>query len=230
MSDFNILIDGYRRFRSDTYNRQRARFDALSHVGQSPAIMVIACCDSRVDPTVIFDAEPGQLFVVRNVANLVPSLQAQGNHFGSTSAALEFAVLGLKVEHIVVLGHAQCGGIRAAIEGNFDEDGTQPGRFDYISRWMSLIRPTRDKVMAAYRIMPDMDPQRALEQAAIRQSLDNLRSFPFVDAAIRSGALALHGAYFGIADGILHILSGDAERFEPVTLDWEQPPEAPAQA
>lgn len=222
MSDFNVLLDGYRRFRSDVYNRQRARYDALSHVGQSPGIMVIACCDSRVDPTVIFDAEPGQIFVVRNVANLVPSFQSQGNHFGGTSAALEFAVLGLKVAHIVVLGHAQCGGIRAAIEGNFDEDGDGPGRFNYIGRWMSLIRPTRDKVMAAYRIMPDMDPQRALEQAAIRQSLDNLRSFPFVDAAIRAGALALHGAYFGIADGILHVLSGDAERFEPVSLDWEE--------
>lgn len=219
MSTFNTLLDGYRRFRSDTYKRQRARYDALSHVGQSPGIMVIACCDSRVDPSVIFDAEPGQIFVVRNVANLVPSFHAQGNHFGSTSAALEFAVLVLGVQHIMVLGHAQCGGIHVAIQGSFNEKDGATDRFSYIDRWMSLIRPTRDKVMAACRIMPGMDPQRALEQAAIRQSLENLRSFPFVDEAIRNGALELHGAYFGIADGILHILSADAEHFEPVSLE-----------
>ena len=221
MPAFKALIDGYKRFRKGTYNAQRERFDALTHKGQAPGVMVIACCDSRVDPTIVFDAEPGQMFVLRNVANLVPPYERGGGQH-SASAAIEFAVTGLHVRHIVVFGHAQCGGITAALKGAFDDDPATPDdeSASFIGQWMRMIKPARDQVLAAYEIMPDMDPQRALEHAAIRQSLDNLRTFPFVRAAVEAGELQINGAYFGIADGILQVLDPETKKFENVTLDW----------
>ncbi len=217
MDALDTLLDGYRRFRAGPYNDQRARFDALAHIGQSPKIMIVACADSRVDPTRIFDSVPGEMFVMRNVANLVPPYEADGATHGS-SAAIEFAVTQLEVEHIVVLGHARCGGITASLTGKFDEAAEGHGAF--IGRWMAKIEPARDRVRAAAAISPDMDAQQALELAAIRLSLDNLRSFPFVARREAEGLLDLQGAHFDIADGILRILDPATDRFEPVAVDW----------
>ncbi len=217
MEAFDTLLEGYRRFRAGPYNDQRARFDALAHIGQSPRIMIIACADSRVDPTRIFDSAPGEMFVMRNVANLVPPYEADGATHGS-SAAIEFAVTQLEVEHIVVLGHARCGGITASLTGKFDAAAEGHGAF--IGRWMAKIEPARDRIRAAQAISPDIDAQQALELAAIRLSLDNLMSFPFVAERVAAGTLALQGAHFDIADGILRILDPATDRYEPVPVDW----------
>lgn len=217
MAAFDTLLAGYRRFRAGPYNDQRARFDALAHRGQSPKVMVVACADSRVDPTRIFDSAPGEMFVMRNVANLVPPYEADGATHGS-SAAIEFAVTQLEVEHIVVLGHARCGGITASLSGQFDAAAEGHGAF--IGRWMAKIEPARDQVRAAAAISPDIDAQQALELAAIRLSLDNLMTFPFVAERVAAGSLDLQGAHFDIADGILRVLDPASGRFEPLPLEW----------
>jgi len=217
MPAFKSLLTGYRRFRAGAYNDQRARFDALAHVGQSPKIMIVACADSRVDPTRIFDSAPGEMFVVRNVANLVPPYEADGATHGS-SAAIEFAVTQLEVDYIVVLGHARCGGITASLTGKFDQAAEGHGAF--IGRWMANIEPARDRIRAAAAISPDIDAQQALELAAIRLSLDNLRSFPFVAEREAAGMLHIQGAHFDIADGILRVLDPATDRFEAVEVDW----------
>ncbi len=192
------LLDGYRRFRGETYAVHKARYDALAREGQSPKVMVIACCDSRADPATIFDAAPGALFVVRNVANLVPPHEPLGDYHG-TSAALEFAVTGLEVAHIVVLGHARCGGVAACLKGRYDMDAG--GRF--ITKWIALLKGPRGEVLRAHGDAPEAAQQQALEQAGIAHSLDNLLTFPFVQAAVEAGRLTLHGAYFDIATGEL---------------------------
>ncbi|MCA3254421.1 MAG: carbonic anhydrase [Alphaproteobacteria bacterium] len=217
MPEFRALLDGYRRFRSGPYSDQRARYDALANQGQSPKVMVIACSDSRVDPTIVFDAEPGQMFVVRNVANLVPPYEPAGGQHGA-SAAIEYAVTQLEVHHIVVFGHGMCGGIQASLSGAFDEAAIGEGKF--IGRWMSMIRPARDQVRAAAALSPDIDAQRALEQAAIRLSLANLMSFPFVAERVEDGRLKLQGAHFAITEGLLRVLDPVTDRFEAVELDW----------
>ena len=202
------LTEGYRAFLDERFPREKNRFEALAEKGQSPEVMVIGCCDSRVSPEVIFDASPGELFVVRNVANLVPPYEPEGGQHG-TSAALEFAVQALRVRHIVVLGHARCGGIRA-----FAGDAAPLSPGDFIGRWMSMIAP------AAERIGPpdgDLDAYaHRLEFAAIELSLANLMTFPCVRILVERGRLQLHGAYFGIATGELLIRDADTGRFEPV--------------
>ena len=217
MTDFNQLLDGYRRFRTGPYQQQRQRYDALANKGQSPKVMVIACSDSRVDPTLIFDAEPGEIFVLRNVANLVPPYETGGGRHG-VSAAVEFAVTQIQVEDVVVMGHGRCGGIHAALTGAFSE--AEHGEGAFIHRWMSIISPACEQIREAAKLSPDIDAQRALEQAAIRVSLENLRSFPFVKEREDAGSLRLRGAYFDIADGILRLLDPETDRFEAVPLDW----------
>jgi carbonic anhydrase len=222
MPEFRALIDGYRRFRQETYTRHRQRYDALANKGQEPKLMVIACCDSRVDPATIFDAGPGELFVLRNVANLVPPCDPVGTRYGAASAAIEYAVTQLEVEHIVVLGHARCGGIHGALSHDYDNDGDVDA-FDHMTftaKWMQLIRPQRDQVLQAYKVAPDMDPQRTLELAAIRQSIYNLRTFPFVLAGEKAGTLKLQGAFFDIADGILRVLNAETDKFDAVEMEW----------
>lgn len=217
MASFDTLLDGYRRFRAGPYNDQRAQFDSLTHLGQAPKVMIIACADSRVDPTRIFDAAPGEMFVMRNVANLVPPYETDDATHGS-SAAIEFAVTQLEVEHIVVLGHARCGGITASLTGKFDD--AEKGHGHFIGRWMSKIQPARDQVRAAAKISPDIDAQQALELAAIRLSIENLRGFPFVAEREADGRLILQGAHFDIADGILRIIDPTTDMFVPVAVDW----------
>ncbi len=200
MPEFNSLIAGYKRFRSDAYVRQKARFDELASEGQSPPVMIISCCDSRVDPATVFDTVPGQVFALRNVANLVPPYETGGGLHG-VSAAIEFGVLGLGVRHIVVLGHAQCGGIKASL------DQGQTGSF--VDDWVAIISDARDEVTAAGY----PDPQRALELEANRVSLQNLRIIPFIEEEEKRGELKHHGAYFGIVDGVLHVLDETTGQF-----------------
>ncbi len=196
------LIAGYRRFRDGAYSEQRANYDALAQ-GQSPATMVVSCADSRVDPDTVFDAAPGELFVVRNVANLVPPYETDGGYHG-VSSAIEFAVLGLKVSTILVMGHGACGGISAALHGH----DLVPAHASFITQWMQIVRPARDAVAAQAAADPALDAQRALELAAIRVSLGNLRGFPFVAEAERAGRLTLAGAHYSIASGTLEVLEG----------------------
>jgi carbonic anhydrase len=217
MNPHQALIDGYRRFRLGRYQEQRLRFDALAK-GQSPRIMVIACSDSRVDPATVFDTEPGQIFVVRNVANLVPPFETGGGRHG-VSAALEFAVTQLQVEEIVVMGHGGCGGIAASLTGRFE--GAEAGEGGFISRWMEIIAPARDRIREAAKMSPDIDAQRALEQSAIRISIENLRAFPFVARALAEKRLRLTGAFFAISDGVLHLLDPEQDRFVPVEVATE---------
>jgi carbonic anhydrase len=208
MPEFAHLITGYHRFRDNIYRDQKSRWDALAQDGQAPPVMIIACCDSRVDPATVFDTVPGQVFSLRNVANLVPPYEVGGGKHGA-SAAIEFGVLGLEVRHIVVLGHAQCGGINAALTGYAKGEGSE---HSFIGDWMEIIADACADVTAA----APSDPQHALELAAIKVSLKNLRSFPFIAAREREGMLKLHGAYFGIADGVLHVLDEAAGVFSPV--------------
>ena len=211
------LFDGYRRFRGGPYQDLRRQYDALAHQGQSPRTVLIGCVDSRADPGRVFDAAPGEMLVVRNVANLVPPFE-QGGGLHGVSAAIEFAVTQLKVENVVVFGHGRCGGINAALTGAFD--GAEVGHGHFIAGWMAMIAPARDQVREAMRVSPDVDGQRALEHAAIRLSLANLRSFPFVAEAEAAGTLALHGTWFDIAEGTLQHLDPDTGRFQPVPAPY----------
>jgi carbonic anhydrase len=206
MPEFASLVQGYHRFRDNAYVEQKARFDQLASEGQAPPVMIISCCDSRVDPATIFDTVPGQVFALRNVANLVPPYETGGGLHG-VSAAIEFGVTGLQVKHIVVLGHAQCGGISAALKGG--DLGVPGGSF--VDDWVDIIRDARDSVVAD---APD-DPQTTLELDAIKVSLKNLRSFPFIAEREFAGELKLHGAYFGIAEGVLHVLDETSGQFSP---------------
>jgi carbonic anhydrase len=207
--DFNELLDGYRRFRAGGWESQRARWERLAH-GQSPRIMVIACSDSRVDPAQIFDVSPGEIFVVRNVANLVPPFETTQGHHG-VSAALEFAVTQLNVPEVVVLGHGACGGVRAALDHAFE--GAPPGRGGFIADWVSMLGPARDRIVAELGQGPEA--VRALELECVKVSLANLRSFPCIPEREAAGKLRLHGAYFAIADGILHLLDETSGDFFP---------------
>ena len=198
MTDFpESLLDGYGTFKECRYEPERARYRALAEHGQTPEVMVIACCDSRSAPETIFHAAPGEIFVVRNVANLVPPYEPDGAYH-STSAALEFAVQSLKVRHIVVLGHGRCGGIRAALHPAAEP--LSPG--DFIGKWMNLLRPATSAIAAGGRLT-DAERQTALERASIRFSIANLRSFPCVSILEDRKRLSVHGAWFDIGDGEL---------------------------
>jgi carbonic anhydrase len=204
------LLEGYRTFRGTRLPMEQARFRDLADKGQSPEIMVIGCCDSRVSPEAIFDARPGELFVVRNVANLAPPYTPDDAQ-RAVSAALEFAVQALKVKHIVVLGHARCGGIRA-----YTEPGNPLSPGDFIGKWMALIAPAAEAVGPAERYRSREDYLTRLEQVSIAKTLDNLMTFPYVRDAVERGTLTLHGAYFGVADGKLSVHDVTSGEFRDV--------------
>ncbi len=189
------LIDGYRRFRASEWPERRKQFEALAARGQQPRVMVIGCSDSRVDPGMIFGAGPGEIFTLRNVANLVPPYQPDGSLHG-TSAAVEFAVRGLQVAEIIVLGHAMCGGIMALLGGVPAQMG------EFIGPWIRIAASARNRVL---RCDP-VDAQLALEHEAVRLSLDNLMSFPFVAERVLDGRLKLQGGHFDIRTGALTLL------------------------
>src|SRR4051794_1402346 len=204
------LLDGYRTFTTQRLPTEQSRYRELSERGQSPAVMVVGCCDSRVSPEVIFDAGPGELFVMRNVANLVPVYAPDGGAHG-VSAALEYAVRVLRVKHIVVLGHAQCGGIRAFID---KIEPLSPG--DFIGRWMSMFIKQGEQVgQRDHESMHDFTVR--IEKAAVFRSLENLMTFPFVQSLVDLGELHLHGAYFGVAEGSLSVLDQGAKEFRSVS-------------
>jgi carbonic anhydrase len=205
------LIEGYRRFRDTGWNLRRERWAALGE-GQEPRIMVIACSDSRVDPAQIFDVDPGQIFVVRNVAAMVPPFETTPGHHG-VSAALEFAVQFLKVREIVVMGHGLCGGCKAALTQSMH--GEEPGRGGFIADWIDLLDEAREEVVAEHGT-EGRAAERAMEMAGVKVSLANLRTFPCVSELEQRGRLKLRGAFFAISDGVLHLLDEASGEFEPV--------------
>jgi carbonic anhydrase len=210
MSGFNALLDGYRRFRNHGWGAQHQRWAELAE-GQSPRAMVIACSDSRVDPSLIFDARPGEIFVVRNVANLVPPFETGGGRHG-VSAALEFGVTQLNIAEIVVMGHERCGGISAALTGQFHD--APEGEGGFVATWMRQIDEPAEAIARDHGT--GEDAQRMLEEVAIRQSLANLRSFPFVSEREKNGTLKVMGCHFSIRDGELWLLDEAEDRFRPV--------------
>ncbi|MBP6012975.1 MAG: carbonic anhydrase [Alphaproteobacteria bacterium] len=195
------LLEGYRRFRAKGWPRHEELYHQLGHGPQTPLACVISCCDSRVDPVSIFDADPGLLFVVRNVANLVPPFKP-GAGLQGTSTAIEFAVRQLKVGVIIVLGHARCGGIMAAV------DGTAGGDSIFLGNWISLVETAKS------RVGESDDLATAVEHESIKVSLERLMEFPFVAAAVQAGQLKLVGARFSIFDGRLELLDQDSGKFQ----------------
>jgi carbonic anhydrase len=201
------LLDGYKAFMDERYEQQRYR--ALAE-GQTPDTMIIACCDSRAAPETIFNSGPGELFVLRNVANLVPTFQPDGGQHG-TSAAIEFAVNALGIRNIVIMGHGRCGGIRAALS----PAGPPLAQGDFIGKWMSMLAPVAAEV-SAYSILTDKERQTMLERLSIRNSVKNLRTFPYVRQLEAEDKLQVHGAWFDISTGELWVMdiNGDFERPE----------------
>ncbi len=202
MSQFpEHLTDRFRRFKFRHFAPNHDQYEKLAAEGQTPDVMIVSCCDSRVDPETIFSAMPGELFVVRNVANLVPPFETQGKYHG-VSAALEFAALNLRVKHIVVMGHSGCGGVRASL----DHEALRQTEAAFVTNWMSMLDGARERVLAAN---PGGDPavlRRALEREGIKTSLENLRTFPCIQALEAKGRIKLHGTYFDIAEGSLSVL------------------------
>ncbi len=205
------LIEGYRRFRSQDWARERERWSELAE-GQSPKVMILACADSRSDPAQIFDARPGEMFVARNIAALAPPYETTSGYHG-VSAALEFAVTQLEVDEILVMGHGMCGGCAAALTGQFD--GTEPGEGHFISDWVHMLDDASQKVRARHADL-DREAYTDMEQEAVRVSLANLRTFPWIADRETAGRLKLHGAHFSIAEGRLYVLDEAEGIFRPV--------------
>lgn len=205
MPEIAQFIEGFRRFRRRYFSGERNLYDTLRE-GQSPSTLVVACSDSRVDPAIVLDTDPGDLFMVRNVANLVPPWEPGGGQHG-VSAALEFGVRVLRVRHIVVMGHAKCGGIRALLEGTEGE---------FVPRWMSIASAARSEVLVSSLNLEAPQRERALEFAAMRLSLRNLAGFPWIREAIEAGTLDLHAWYFDLEVG--ELLEVPADGAEPLVL------------
>jgi len=211
------LVEGYESFLKGRFEQEHGRFRELAVKGQRPTTMVIGCCDSRVSPETIFDARPGELFVLRNVANLIPPFEPD-NHYHGASAALEYAVMALKVQHIVVLGHAQCGGVTAFAESLGAEETKPLSEGDFIGRWIKLLKPAAEQAGPPPAPLDRAYVQR-LELEAIKQGLRNLRSFPMIATLERRHYLHLHGAYFGVMDGRLLALDEETGVFAPIAGD-----------
>ncbi|MBB4196760.1 carbonate dehydratase [Rhodoblastus sphagnicola] len=210
------LTEGYENFLQGRFGRERERFEDLARSGQNPEILLIGCCDSRVSPELIFDAGPGEMFVVRNVANLAPPYKPNDDYHG-TSAAIEFAVMGLKVKHVVVMGHAQCGGVRAYTEMQADPYMRPLAPGDFIGRWIRLLGPAAEGLGAPTE--PLQEWSERLNHESIKQSLANLRSFPYIATLEARGWLSLHGAYFGVATGELLVLNDADGQFHQVSAE-----------
>lgn len=206
------LVAGYRRFRGGYYLAHREKLSALAHQGQSPRVCVVSCSDSRVDPSLILDCEPGELFVIRNVANLVPPCEAEGLYHG-TSAAIEFAVCGLEVSHVIVFGHGHCGGIQALLEG---KTSYAPSA-GFVSAWMRIATVARACVLKRDDLSTPQARARACEQASIQLSVQNLMTFPWISERVAQGSLRLHGWYYDLDHGDLLCLDPKTDRFTSVT-------------
>ena len=212
MSSFpENLADRFRRFKQRHFLPNAEQYEELATYGQTPEAMIISCSDSRVDPETIFSAMPGELFVVRNVANLVPPYET-GGKFHGVSSAIEFAVLNLRVKHLIVMGHSGCGGVQAAL----DQSAAIQTDSQFISRWMSMLDDARLSVLASHQTRPHAEKQRALEKEGVKTAIKNLRTFPFISQLEDKGRLALHGAYFDIATGTLSVLNHSRNEFFPL--------------
>lgn len=212
MSSFpDKLSDRYRRFKHRLFLPNAEQYEELAAYGQTPEVMLVSCCDSRVDPETIFNAMPGELFVVRNVANLVPPYET-GGKFHGVSSALEFAVMNLRVKHIVVMGHSGCGGVKAAL----DMSTAVQTEGHFIRKWMSMLDDARLSVLAAHQMSPLAVKVALLEKEGVKTSIKNLRTFPFVQELEEKGRLSLHGAYFDIASGTLSVLNHSRNEFYPL--------------
>jgi carbonic anhydrase len=205
------LIDGYRRFREKDWAHERERWSELAE-GQSPQVMILSCADSRVDPAQIFDGRPGEMFVARNIAALAPPYETSEGYHG-VSASLEFAVTQLKVGEILVMGHGMCGGCAAALTGQFDD--TEPGEGHFIADWVQMLNDARDKVRSRHSEL-DREAFLDMEREAVKVSLANLRTFPWIAEREEAGELKLHGAHFSISEGRLYILDEAEDTFRPV--------------
>jgi carbonic anhydrase len=211
MTDLSQLIEGYHRFRASGWEHERERWSELAE-GQSPKVMILSCADSRVDPAQIFDARPGEMFVARNIAALAPPYEVSPGFHG-VSAALEFAVTQLNVDEILVLGHGMCGGCSAALTGQFDD--RRPGHGQFIADWVRMLDRARDKVRARHTEL-DAAAFLDMEREAVKVSLANLRTFPWIAERERAGELKLHGAHFSISEGRLYVLDEAEREFRPV--------------
>lgn len=203
----SFLLDGYANFMSERYVREEERYKELAASGQNPSTMVIACCDSRAAPETIFDTGPGELFVLRNIANLVPRYEPDANLHG-TSAAIEFAIKHLEIKDLVIMGHGRCGGIHAAL----NPKGSVMAQSDFIGNWMSLLAPVSEQV-SKNTWMTESERRTALERISIRHSIGNLRTFPYIKALEDEGNLTLHGAWFDISTGELWVMDADTGDF-----------------
>jgi carbonic anhydrase len=211
MPYLNQLIEGYRRFRQTDWQHERERWSELAE-GQSPRVMILSCADSRVDPAQIFDARPGEMFVARNIAGLAPPYETTSGYHG-VSAALEFAVTQLEVGEIMVMGHGFCGGCAAALTGKFDD--AEPGEGHFISDWVHMLDEASRKVRERHEAL-DQAAYTDMEQEAVKVSLANLRTFPWIAEREQAGKLKLHGAHFAISEGRLSILDEAEDTFRPV--------------
>lgn len=211
MDPIEKLTDGFKSFRGGDFENRRDTYEHLVDEGQKPKVALIACSDSRVDPTIVLQADPGDLFIVRNVANLVPPYEREGNYHG-TSAALEFAVQHLCVDHLIVLGHAHCGGIRSL----FDEPKTGTEGNHFVPPWMSLVRSAYLRVQGTMPEATDEMKARVCEQSAVLVSLENLMTFPCIREQVAGGRLRLHGWYIDIRSCALQVYDPVSQNFQMV--------------
>lgn len=211
MTHFADMIEGYHRFRNGGWQEQRDRWEQLAE-GQSPKVMVIACSDSRSEPSQIFDTNPGEIFVVRNVGALVPPFETNPGRHG-VSAALEFAVQFLHIEEIVVMGHGMCGGCHAALHRTME--GAEPGRGGFIAHWIEMLDEASADIRARYSDYDNREAGRAMELAAVGVSLTNLRTFPCIQEKEKRGTLKLRGAFFAINEGLLYVMDESTGEFAP---------------
>ena len=210
LADISTFVKGFGKFQEKYFAKDESIFDRLRQ-GQNPSALVISCCDSRADPGMLMGASPGDIFVVRNVANLVPPYRNDAEMPG-IRADIEFAIKGLEVSNIIILGHSGCGGIRALMDG----EGVSRNQFEFIGRWVSIAREARERVFRELPQEPDAVQSRACEHWAIALSLENLMTFPWIRERVEAGKLALHGWYFDIQAGELLAYSPGSGEFAPL--------------
>ena len=204
----NALAERFRQFKSGQFEPRRSHYEELAAKGQKPEVMIVSCSDSRVAPETLFNAGPGEMFVVRNVAALVPPFET-GGHFHGVSAALEFGVLNIRVKHLLVMGHSGCGGVKAAL----DQSAALETEARFISKWMSMLDDAKLRVLAANQNADGCALQPQLEKAGVKTSIANLRTFPFIKDLEDKGELTLHGAHFDIKTGTLTVLDNESGQF-----------------
>lgn len=207
------LIQGYRRFREQYYERERSLYTSLVREGQKPKALVVACSDSRVDPSILTQSAPGDIFVIRNVANLVPPYQPDPSSYHGTSAALEFGVCGLGIPNIIVLGHQYCAGVRSLVEREY---GSRGGPYSFVNHWMEIAERVKTKVRAEGDKRTVDDICHCCEKEAIVQSLENLMTFPWIKERVAAGTLTLNGWYFDMEAGELQAYDGKKGLFFPL--------------